>query len=277
MDDDTNTGDQGQANVTAVIEEQLSPIRSRLDRITEALSNSARDAEGREIRSRVNAQEYQVNQRLQAATSAVTRAEEAVASAYDGGDGAVIARAHRNLTEAIAARLQVNAEKQEFEQVKQDLTRRPGGASGSPGSTQPQQEATKDTTNLNSWKNKNGSWYGVDNDLTKAAHEIDKRVREAGVIPVGSPEYFNAIDRQMAQRFPEKFRTAPETGSGNGGGQQRPARGGRIPQSVLDGWERMGIDVKDDAALSRMVKNREVLASKGILPAEPQYGTVMGR
>jgi len=62
--------------------------------------------------------------------------------------------------------------------------------------------------------------YGVDTDMTKAAHEVDRSIREAGVIPVGSQEYFKAIDRQMAQKYPDRFRSPPDTAAARG---QRPA------------------------------------------------------
>jgi len=46
---------------------------------------------------------------------------------------------------------------------------------------------------------------------------------------------------------------------------------------VIEGWERMGINVKDDKTLQRMVRNQEALVAKGILPQERQYGSVMTR
>ncbi len=39
----------------------------------------------------------------------------------------------------------------------------------------------------------------------------------------------------------------------------------------------MGIDTSDDKALERMIKNREALVHKGILPEQPAYGTVITR
>lgn len=277
MDEDNYGGQEAQQQQQPPTID-LSPIESRLNRLAETLGGMQRNEESREIRSRIGAQEYQISQKLASAAGAVTRAEEALARAHDDGDGQAIARANRALVESVAARENAKAEKAEFDQIKQDITRRQGGASGAPGNAgQQTAQDAKDTTNLNSWKDSNKLWYGVDADLTKAAHEIDKQIRAAGVIPVGSQKYFEAIDRQMAQRYPEKFRSAPDTGSGGGGRQPAPSRGGRIPQTVLDGWARMGIDVNDDKALARMVKNREVLANKGILPTEPQYGQVMTR
>jgi hypothetical protein len=269
-------GDQQQVSQQPVVD--LSPIEDRLNRITSAIAGITRDNEARDVQSRISTVETQLRQRSAQAETAVTIAERRVAEAYDAGDGATIARANRNLTEAIAAREGVKLDIREFDRLKQSGDRRQA-------QQQPQQQpqggedGAKDTRNLNDWKTRNSSWYGVDTDMTKAAHEVDRSIREAGVIPVGSQEYFKAIDRQMAQRYPDKMRSTPDTAGAGGGRSQAPQRqgGGRIPQSVLDGWSRMGINVNDDKTLQRMVRNREALVAKGIMPAEPQYGVVLTR
>jgi hypothetical protein len=255
----------------------LDGIEDRLNRITSALSSIARDNEVRETQSRISNAEAQMRQRLAQSETAVTLAERKVAEAYDSGDGATIARANRNLTEAIATREGVKADVREFERFKKDAeTRKQQPPSQRQQDADP--EGAKDTRNLNDWKSRNSSWYGVDVDMTKAAHEVDKTIREAGVIPVGSQEYFKAIDRQMAQRYPDKFRSTPSTAGGGSGQSPAPQRqDGRIPQSVLDSWSRMGINVNDDKVLQRMVRNQEALVAKGILPQERQYGAVMTR
>ena len=135
-----------------------------------------------------------------------------------------------------------------------------------------------DTTNLDSWRTKHSSWYGVDKDMTKAAHEIDAQIRGAGVLEAGSKEYFDAIDRQMSQKFPDQFKGTPRTGSGGGapvtsGGQRQV----RIPASVADGYRRMGINIDDPKVAQRMVKNRERAVDKGWLPEQPASGRLVTR
>ena len=109
--------------------------------------------------------------------------------------------------------------------------------------------------------------------MTRAAHEIDGRIRAAGAIPVGSKEYFKAIDREMSSRFPDKFGGTPTTAGGGGGGGTSP-RKGRIAQSIVEGWRRMGINVNDPKVIERMTKHRELAVSKGILPQEPVGGAI---
>lgn len=260
----------------------LSPLEQRLNRISEAVTSLTRRDQDREIQSaaaRLRDYEYRVQQAVQEAGTAVDTAEKALATAYDSGDPSQIATATRRLTDAVARREQANLDKREFDRAKANHERRQGGSSGSRGqhTEQPsgQQSQQKDNTALTDWKNRNSAWYGVDVDMTKAAHAIDRQIRSAGVIPVGSKEYFQAIDRQMAQQYPDKFRSTPNTSSSTpaaAGGQQ--PQGGRIPRDVLETWRRMGINVDDDKTLSRMVKNRENLARKGILPEQPAYGRV---
>lgn len=276
--DDTEGGGSGEVQNQQQPTIDLSPIEDRLNRITQAITGITRDQETREIRQRVDSVEQSIRQRTTQAENAVTIAERRVAEAYDSGDGATIARANRMMTEAIATRESVKAEAQEFARRKKQLDAQQQAPQRG-DQVQDADEGAKDTRNLNDWKTRNSSWYGVDTDLTKAAHEVDRAIRTAGVIPVGSQEYFKAIDRQMAQKFPDRFRSTPSTAGADGQGNRQPAprQQGRIPQNVIDSWGRMGIDVKDDKVLARMVRNQEALVSKGILPQERQYGTVITR
>jgi hypothetical protein len=281
-DGSTNTGSQGSGdghNPNTPPQVDLSPIDARINRITEAVSSLTRRERERDMQSaseRLRQYEGQLNRAVEQASTNVDAAERVLARAHEEGDGVAIARATREVTDAVAQREAVRLEKREFDRAKQQQERRDGGSAGARGEVKDTSADTKpDTSNLNDWKKRNGEWYGVDTEMTKAAHEIDRTIREAGVIPVGSQEYFKAIDRQMANRYPDKLRTAPDTsGGGTQSSGQTPSTG-RIPRDVLNTWSKMGIDVSDDKTLSRMVKNRERLADKGILPPEPAYGRVV--
>jgi hypothetical protein len=279
-DESTNMGTDGD-NPPPAPAVDLSPLEQRLSRITDAVTSLTRRDREREVQSaaeRLKAYEAQIASAVRNAEANVDAAEKALARAHEDGDAVAIARATRQVTDAVAEREGVRLEKRDFDRARAENERRRGGSTGARGDgkdTQP--EGQRDTTNLNDWKSRNAEWYGVDAGMTKAAHEIDRSIRQAGVIAVGSPDYFKAIDRQMAQRYPEKFRSAPNnSGSGSGApaGGQRP-NGGRIPKEVLDTWAKMGINVNDDKTLERMVKNRATLAEKGILPETPAYGRVI--
>jgi hypothetical protein len=277
---DEDYGDGGESTQRSAPPANLDKFESRLDSITAAITGMQREGVQRDERNKILAQEATVASKVRQSQSAVDAAERALAAAHDDGDSVTIARAQRTLTERVAERERASNVHMQFKSAIEEGDRRTGGSSGAAGQN-PTQQQEMDTKNLNSWKNKHSAWYGVDNDMTKAAHEVDQRIRGAGVITVGTPEYFKAIDRQMAQKFPTRFSGAPETAggsgsSGNNGGSSRP-NVGRIPGQVLDAWARMGIDTSDNKVLERMVKNRERLADKGILPGEPAYGTVLTR
>jgi hypothetical protein len=115
--------------------------------------------------------------------------------------------------------------------------------------------------------------------MTRDAMAISDRIRNAGAIPVGSKEYFAVIDRELKNKYPDRLGGAPETAGGGGG--QAPgagtARRGRVHQSVLDGWRRMGIDVSDPKVVDRMLSHRQTAVNKGILPETPINAPVMSR
>lgn len=264
----------------------LSKFESRLNDIARTLSTVQQDQQQRDSRSQLAQQEAQVAQKVRSAQNAVDAAERDLSKAFEDGDSTAIAKAQRNLTERVADRERAVNVREQFKSAIKSMETRSGGSAGAPGGSNPAaapqqsgQTQELDTKNLEDWKSKNESWYGIDTEMTKAAHEVDQEIREAGVITVGTPEYFKAIDRKMAQRYPSRFNNAPQTaGSGSGSGrQQAPNSAGRIPRDVVDGWARMGINVNDDATLNRMVKNRQALADKGILPQQPEYGRVVNR
>ena len=82
----------------------------------------------------------------------------------------------------------------------------------------------------------------------------------------------------MAQKFPDRFGGTPPTSNAPSGQPSTPQRrGGRIAQSIADGWRRMGINVDDPETVKRMVANREKAVQKGILPETPVTGPVITR
>ena len=62
------------------------------------------------------------------------------------------------------------------------------------------------TPRTKKWVERNGDWWGVDEEMTMTAMGIDKKLqREYGEGYVGTEEYFQTIDKTMRKRFPEHF------------------------------------------------------------------------
>lgn len=58
------------------------------------------------------------------------------------------------------------------------------------------------------WLEKNGDWFGVDDEMTLSAMGLDKKLQKKyGAEYVGTDEYFQTVDRTMRKRFPEYFET----------------------------------------------------------------------
>ena len=267
-DDDFDTGTQDEnTSQPDPMEELASRFEGRLNQIAGAVQTLANDQKAtrqRDADSRVRGQITQLDQAVRSGDAAVTAAERSLTAAIEAGEAATIARAQRVLSEQISNRDRIKIQKADFERASRAAAAR----QQQPAKTTP---AAGDDTNLKQWKSRHASWYGVDNEMTKAAHAIDNQIRATGAISIGSQEYFRAIDQQMAQKYPQTFKKVPETsgaGGGRGGNPSSNAARGRIPQSVVDGWERMGIDVKDPKVIERMLKNRQEAVDKGILPQE---------
>lgn len=246
----------------------LSALQDRLDRLSKSMDSITRETKQRTTISAITERDTALVADKQKAQEAVLAAQEKLASAYDNGEGREIAQAQTTLTEAIAKRERADMAVEDFRaRVKEAEKRQSSGGD-------------LDDTNLTKWKNKHSGWYGVDAAMTKASHEIDRQIREAGVLSVGSEAYFQAVDRQMQQRYPDKFGGTPPSGgsSSSGDGSQRSSStSGRIQQSIADGWRRMGINVSDPETLKRMIRHRETAVQKGILSATPATGSVITR
>jgi hypothetical protein len=276
-EDQTATG--GEGATAAPDTSATDKFERRLNDLASAMTSMQQSQRQREARSQIASQEAKVARDVQEAQRAVDTAEKDLANATEDGDSQAIAKAQRKLSESIADRERKTNIQDNFRQQIRQMEQRQGGSTGTPGANDAQQppgDQKLDTTNLEDWKSRNSSWYGVDDEMTKAAHEINQKIRDAGVIPVGSREYFKAIDNQMRQRYPHKFNSAPATESGRQGTSQSSGRSsdGHIPQSVVDGWAAMGIDVNDDKVLQGMVEKRKKLVDKGILPESPAYGRI---
>lgn len=129
-------------------------------------------------------------------------AKRAYKEAYDSGDADLLADAQMKLTEVQMKSQQVNQYKPEFseETLQNEETE-----------VKIQQQPQRLDSKTQSWLDKN-SWYGSDDDMSFLAMGIHRRLEREGVA-VGSDHYFGVIDKEMRQRFPEKFSSNEETKS----------------------------------------------------------------
>lgn len=123
------------------------------------------------------------------------QAKKAFKDAYDSGDADRLAEAQEKLTEVKIKAKEVERFKPEFAQDTLQTEETP---------VQMQQPVPQRLdAKTQAWMDQN-PWYGVDEDMSFLAMGIHRRLERAGV-PIASDEYFNLIDTEMRQRFPEKF------------------------------------------------------------------------
>lgn len=120
--------------------------------------------------------------------------------AYDSGDSDRLVDAQEKLTE-------VKMKSKEIERYKPEYSE--DTLQSSESDVQIQQQPQRLDSKTQAWLDKN-SWYGVDEDMSFLAMGVHRRLEREGVA-VGSDHYYNVIDNEMRQRFPEKFGNAGET------------------------------------------------------------------
>jgi len=124
----------------------------------------------------------------------IEKAKNAYKEAYDSGDSERLVEAQEKLTAVQMEAKQIERYQPEYpedtlQNVETDVQIQ----------SQPQRLDSK----TQSWLDKN-SWYGVDDDMSFLAMGIHRRLEREGVA-IGSDHYYGVIDKEMRQRFPEKF------------------------------------------------------------------------
>jgi hypothetical protein len=127
-------------------------------------------------------------------------AKRAYKDAYDSGDSDKLVEAQEKLTEAKIKAQEIERYKPEFSQE---------ALQSQEVDVQIPQQPQRLDSKTQSWLDKN-SWYGVDEDMSFLAMGVHRRLEREGVA-IGSDHYYNVIDNEMRQRFPEKFESQEET------------------------------------------------------------------
>lgn len=147
--------------------------------------------ENRKLKSTVSQnQEALLEQAKRATQVELDKAKEEYKKAYDMGDSDALVAAQENLTAAkIKADRVANFKLPPLQEEEPKL--------------KPEQQAPVYDPKAAEWASKN-SWYGTDQRMTTYAWAVHDDMTKAG-IPVGSDEYWNKLDAEIRQRFPEQF------------------------------------------------------------------------
>jgi len=141
-------------------------------------------------------------------------AESDLARAMDLGDTAAVVDAQRRITRlaiendrAQQAKIQQERYNQQMEAQRTQQVQNP----------MPQQQPRRPDPKAEDWAERN-SWFGSDEAMTYAAFGIHKRLVEQEQFDPKSDEYYDELDKRMAEEFPHKFAKQ------NSGDSRRPAQ-----------------------------------------------------
>jgi myosin heavy subunit len=185
---------------------QLKKVWNDERRAKEAASKEAEEAsriaqqllsENQKLKSKLTAGEQNlINKYKENISYEIEKAKAAYKEAYDSGDSDRLVEAQEKLTT-------VQMEAKQIERYQPEYSEE--ALQNSETQVQIQQQPQRLEPKTQSWLDKN-SWYGVDDDMSFLAMGIHRRLEREGVA-VGSEHYFGVIDKEMRQRFPEKFET----------------------------------------------------------------------
>jgi hypothetical protein len=152
-------------------------------------------AENQKLKSKLTVGEQTLHNKYKENISyELEKAKSAYKEAYDSGDSDRLVEAQEKLTTVQMEAKQIERYQPEYsEEALQNFET----------DVQIPQQPQRLEPKTQSWLDKN-SWYGVDDDMSFLAMGIHRRLEREGVA-VGSEHYFGVIDKEMRQRFPEKF------------------------------------------------------------------------
>jgi len=202
-----------------------SAVQKRIDRLTKKMRSAEREreealnyarqvqSEAEQLRKRMDAldnnyvQEYSSRVETQVAT-----AEQELARAIVLGDTNGVIEAQRKLTS-----LALENDRAKQAKMQQDRVRQQAEQQARMAAAQPQQrpQPKRPDPQAEQWASRN-AWFGQDEAMTYAAFGIHKKLVEEEGFDPRSNDYYNELDRRMADEFPHKLKS--------NGGSKRPAQ-----------------------------------------------------
>jgi hypothetical protein len=143
---------------------------------------------------------------------ALAQAKAQYREATEAGDTNGVIAAQENMAKAIAQMERLSAHRpQVLPREKEDIEFTPV-----------QQQKPQATEGAAAWQEKN-PWFGAEGyePMTNMALGLHQTMVREGVTP-DTKEYYGRIDKEIRQRFPERFKSS--AGNGQGNGQQQPQR-----------------------------------------------------
>ena len=199
--------------------------QKRIDRLTKKMRSAERERE-EAIRyaQQVKQEAEQIQQRMNSLSdNYVTEysgrietqthaAEQELARAIEMGDTNGVIEAQRKITALAIESDRARQAKIQQERYAQQMAAQAQAQVQQP---MPAQQPRRPDPKAEDWADRN-DWFGSDEAMTYAAFGIHKKLVEKEGFDPQSDDYYNELDRRMADEFPHKFK--------NSGGARRPAQ-----------------------------------------------------
>lgn len=199
--------------------------QKRIDRLTKKMRTAEREreeairyaqqvqTEAEDLKKRMNSlSDNYVNEYAGRIETQTTAAEQDLARAIEMGDTAGVVEAQRKITSlaiendrAKQAKVQQERYAQQYEAQQQAQVQQP----------MPAQQPRRPDPKAEDWAERN-EWFGQDEAMTYAVFGIHKKLVETEGFDPQSDDYYNELDRRMADEFPHKLK--------NSGESRRPAQ-----------------------------------------------------
>lgn len=204
------------------MEQYSKRVQARIDELTKKYHDERRAKEELETFAK---QVYEENQKLndtlawgrneyiktlnEKFEAAQKLAEYAYRQAYEAGDADGILKAQQARDEIVLQRakyanLPPPIPDNEFKFAEPAPMPQPVQQQREEISQEPLQTEVVPDTKAQEWAERNGSWFGKDDEMTATALGVHKRLVSQGV-DTQSDEYYVALDKRMAELYPEKL------------------------------------------------------------------------
>ena len=204
------------------MEQYSKRVQARIDELTRKYHDERRAKEELETFAK---QVYEENQKLndtlawgrneyiktlnEKFEAAQKLAEYAYRQAYEAGDADGILKAQQARDEIVLQRakyanLPPPIPDNEFKFAEPAPMPQPVQQQREEISQEPLQTEVVPDTKAQEWAERNGSWFGKDDEMTATALGVHKRLVSQGV-DTQSDEYYVALDKRMAELYPEKL------------------------------------------------------------------------
>lgn len=201
-------------------EKASNATQKRIDRLTKKMRTAEREreeairyaqqvqTEAEDLKKRMNSlSDNYVNEYAGRIETQTTAAEQDLARAIEMGDTAGVVEAQRKITSlaiendrAKQAKVQQERYAQQYEAQQQAQVQQP----------MPAQQPRRPDPKAEDWAERN-EWFGQDEAMTYAVFGIHKKLVETEGFDPQSDDYYNELDRRMADEFPHKLKSSGES------------------------------------------------------------------